>query len=84
MGNRIRAFVDRVEESRTPAGVHSIATLMIAQGEAFLSIQLPLSLLPKGTKEGEWLQITFEPDADSQQETQRRVEELLQELSSGK
>jgi len=77
----VRAYVDRVE---TLEGGERIAVLVVRwqPGDYFTWIA-PLEWLPPDTKEGSWLQISFEPDPETQQRIHQQVEQTLKELQSG-
>lgn len=73
-----RLFVDRIE---TTERGESIAVLLVPVGEGeYLHWLCPLEWLPPDTREGQWLRIEFTPDAETQSELRREIENLLQEL----
>ncbi|GIV09455.1 MAG: hypothetical protein KatS3mg019_1546 [Fimbriimonadales bacterium] len=76
----IRAFVDRIE--LTERG-EPLAVLLIRLGEGdYLQWLCPVEWLPEGVREGDWLQVEFQPDAETQQAVGDEVEALLRELGS--
>ncbi|MCS6919722.1 MAG: DUF3006 domain-containing protein [Fimbriimonadales bacterium] len=74
----IRAFIDRIEPTETGA---PLAVLLIRLGEGdYLQWLCPVEWLPAGVREGDWLQIEFRPDAQTQQAMRSEIEALLDEL----
>ena len=51
-------------------------------GKKALTAELPLSLLPKGTSEGDWLIITLENSPELKVSAERKTKELLDKLEN--
>lgn len=66
----IRAFVDRIEGR--------IAVLMIEEE----CVDMPLSFLPDGTKEGDVLTLTFRYEPDLTQEAADSTMEMIRQLKA--
>ena len=70
----MKAVVDRIEGDT--------AVLLIGEEETRLDI--PLRLLPEGTREGSHLTIAFELDKDSEEKKRQEISSLLDKLSRKK
>ena len=70
MGN-FKVTLDRIEEN--------IAVLLVRDEEA-IKINIPLSLLPVGSKEGDILDIAITRDVQETEVTKERVSSLLEKL----
>ena len=78
-----KAVIDRFEEG--------LAVLIICEADAERQVNMPRKALPRGAKEGHWLQVEMEGDqaksaAIDKEETARaraRIMEKLQRLRSG-
>ncbi len=74
----IRAFVDRIEPTETG---ELLAVMLIRLGEGdYLQWLCPVTWLPEGVREGDWLQVEFRPDAETRQAVKDEIEALLREL----
>lgn len=67
----IRAFVDRIE--------NGVAVLLIGEDEK-QKLELPISCLPTGVREGNVLTITLTIEQKATQEGRVRVNKLIDEL----
>ena len=70
----MKAVVDRIEGDT--------AVLLIGEEETRLDI--PLRLLPEGTREGSHLTIAFELDKDSEEKKRQEISSLFDKLSRKK
>lgn len=71
-------FVDRIEP--TEEG-EPLAVLLLQQAEGeYLEWRVPLSWLPEGTREGDWLTVHFEPAPHLREQVHQEIEDLLREL----
>ena len=68
---RPRFFVDAIE------GGH--ARLLTGDGEA---LTVPVSALPGGTREGDWLRASFEPDPEQKARARREIDDLYEALGN--
>ena len=68
----MKVIVDRIEDS--------IAVLVVSDNDE-VSFNLPLAYLPAGLKAGDHLEVTFEIDSKSREAAERRVKDLLGELT---
>lgn len=69
----LRLFVDRIEGD---AGV------LIADAPAEGELAVPLSFLPVGVREGDWLSVSFRHDPGKADETRREIDSLLDSLGN--
>jgi hypothetical protein len=63
-------FVDRISDG--------IVTMLYEEAE--FSVTLPLSALPDGVKEGDWLRAMFEIDVAQKSRVRRDIDALMEEL----
>lgn len=49
-------------------------------GDEEIKVDIPNKLLPKGAKEGSWLNIIFELDPDATKKQQEKIQGLLEKL----
>lgn len=68
-----KVIIDRFEEN--------IAVLLVRDKEA-IKINIPLFLLPLGSKEGDILNITIERNEKETEESKKRVSNLLEKLKN--
>lgn len=68
----MKAVVDRIEEQ--------IAVVLF--GDEEIKVNIPLELLPEGTREGSHLSITFELDAAGEASKREKISNLLNKLSN--
>jgi len=68
----MKAVIDRI--------VNNIGVLLI--GDEELKVDFPLKLLPKGSKEGNWLKITVEPDQAGTAKQTEKIEGMLDKLKN--
>jgi len=68
----MRVVVDRIEEK--------YAVLLF--GEKEIKVDMPLELLPEGTKEGSILNARFELDLNAEQQQREKVSKLLEKLKN--
>ena len=66
----MRAVIDRVEGE--------LAVLLV--GDESTKLNIPLSLLPDGCKEGDVLNISIERDVVGTEQTKERVTDLMEKL----
>ena len=66
----MRAVIDRVEGK--------LAVLLV--GDESTKLNVPLSLLPVGCKEGDVLNISFERDPEATEQAKERVSSLMEKL----
>mgnify|MGYP001277067732 CR=1 FL=1 len=66
----MRAVIDRVEGK--------LAVLLV--GDESIKLNIPLSLLPDGCKEGDVLNISIERDVVGTEQTKERVTDLMEKL----
>lgn len=69
---QMKAVVDRIEEQ--------IAVVLF--GDEEIKVNIPLELLPEGTREGSHLSITFELDAAGEASKREKISNLLNKLSN--
>jgi hypothetical protein len=67
----IRAVVDRIDEG--------VAALVLCSG-AGKTITLPYSLLPKGSKEGDIVSLSIQPDPDATEAEREQVAATIERL----
>ena len=70
----MKAVVDRIE--------NQIAVVLVGKDE--IQLDVPLRLLPEGTREGSHLTIAFELDKDSEEKKRQEISSLLDKLSRKK
>ena len=66
----MKATIDRVEDK--------IAVLLL--GDESIKLNIPLSLLPDGCKEGDILNMSFERDVVGTEQAKERVSNLMEKL----
>ena len=66
----ISLFVDRISDG--------VATLVYGEGE--FTADVPLRVLPRGTKEGDYIRASFTPDADTKKRAMDEIDSLMDEL----
>jgi hypothetical protein len=66
----MKAVIDRVEGE--------LAVLLL--GDESTKLNIPLSLLPDGCKEGDVLNMSFERDVVGTEQTKERVSDLMEKL----
>jgi hypothetical protein len=71
--NSFKVTLDRIEEN--------IAVLLVRDEEK-IKINIPLFLLPEGTREGEILDITISRNKKETEEAKKRVSTLLEKLQN--
>lgn len=71
-GRAIRAVVDRIEDG-------GMAVLLIGDGQN--TIDVPVSLLPAGTTDGDHLRINFSLDKDARGAAADRVKKMQDQLA---
>jgi len=67
----MKAVIDRVEGE--------LAVLLLGDKGEF-KLNLPLSLLPEGCKEGDILNMSFERDPEATEQARERVSNLMEKL----
>jgi len=70
---KTRGVIDRIEDNE-------MAVVLVGDDEA-MSIDVPLSLLPKGASDGDHLTITFTLDRESRAEAEVRVKAIQERLT---
>jgi hypothetical protein len=68
-----KATIDRVEGH--------LAVLLLREDES-IRFEIPISLMPPGSKEGDIVDIQIEKDETTTQETRERVSSLIEKLKS--
>ena len=68
----MRVVVDRIE------GKYAV----LLYGEKEIKVDMPLELLPEGTREGSILQGNFELDLNAEQQQREKVSKLLEKLKN--
>jgi len=68
----MRVVVDRIE------GKYAVLLF----GEKEIKVDMPLELLPEGTREGSILQANFELDLNAEQQQREKVSKLLEKLKN--
>ena len=71
---QIRAVIDRIEDDK-------IAVLMVGEDEQ-TQLDVPVSLLPEGAKDGDHLRVTFTIDRASRDTARARIKRLQVELKA--
>lgn len=66
----MKAVIDRFEGG--------YAVLLCGDGE--VELHVPRAFLPRRAREGDWLRISFEPDAEETQKRRERAKNLLGRL----
>jgi hypothetical protein len=66
----ISLFVDRITDG--------IASLVCGDGE--YTVDFPLRALPGGTKEGDWLRVSFSADEEKKKRVAEEIDSLMDEL----
>ena len=69
----IKATIDRIEGH--------LAVLLIREDES-IRLEIPVSLMPPGSKEGDIVDIQIERDESTTEETRERVSSLIEKLKS--
>ena len=64
-------FVDSIHEG--------IAVLLVGDG-AEISLDVPLSILPAGVREGDYLNVSIEIDGDKRESMRSEIDSLMEEL----
>ncbi len=67
----IHAVIDRIEDG-------GVAVLLIGEGKT--KIDVPVSLLPAGVKDGDHLRISITVDSQARADAEDRIRKLQQEL----
>ncbi|HPQ11611.1 MAG TPA: DUF3006 domain-containing protein [Bacillota bacterium] len=49
-------------------------------GDEEIKLNIPRKLLPKGSREGSWLKVTFELDPEGEKKQREKIEDLLKKL----
>lgn len=75
MNLTIKTTLDRIE--------NTIAVLLV-RPEEIIKINIPLSLLPEGTKEGDILNVEITKEIQETEETKERVSSLVDKLKNKK
>ncbi|MDQ3253580.1 MAG: DUF3006 domain-containing protein [Acidobacteriota bacterium] len=71
--SKTRGVIDRIEDNE-------MAVVLVGDDEA-MSIDVPLSLLPKGAGDGDHLTITFTLNKESRAEAEDRVKAIQERLT---
>ena len=66
----ISLFVDRISDG--------VATLVYGEGE--FSAGVPLCVLPRGTREGDYVRASFAPDSEKKNRMRDEIDSLMDEL----
>ena len=66
----MKAVIDRFEEGYA----------VVLFGEEEIKVDIPKVLLPEGSKEGSWLNISFELDLEGEMKQRERIEKKLDRL----
>ncbi len=67
----MKAVIDRIE------GNYAVVFV----GDEQVKINIPIELLPKNTREGSWLKITFELDPEKTKKQEEYVSDLIKKLN---
>ena len=67
---RISLFVDRITDG--------VATLVYGDGE--FTADLPMCVLPRDTKEGDYVSVSFAPDREKKNRVTDEIDSLMDEL----
>lgn len=68
----MKAVIDRLE------GDYAVVLF----GEEEIKVDIPRGLLPEGAKEGSWLTVNFELDAEGTQKQKEKIQNLLDKLKN--
>ncbi len=68
----MKAVIDRFEAE------HAVVLV----GDKEIKVDIPKELLPKGSREGSWLNVTFELDAEGTKKQKEKISKLLEKLKS--
>ena len=68
----MRAVVDRIENQ----------TAVLLFGDKEIKVNMPLKLLPAGTREGSFLQVDFTLDREGEAAQREKISNLLDKLTS--
>ena len=71
---QMRAVIDRIEED-------AIAVLLVGDDER-TQLDVPVSLLPEGAKDGDHLRVTFTIDRASRDSAKARIKRLQEQLKT--
>ena len=66
----ISLFVDRISEG--------VATLVYGGGE--YTADVPVCVLPRGTREGDYIRVSFAPDPEKKKRLKDEIDSLMDEL----
>ena len=66
----MKAVIDRFEEENA----------VVLFGDDETKVDIPKKLLPKGSKEGGWLNISFELDQEGEKNQREKIESKLERL----
>jgi hypothetical protein len=66
----LKAVVDRIENQ----------TAVVLFGDEETAVNIPLVLLPEGTKEGSFLKVTIDLDLDGEEAQREKISSLLDRL----
>lgn len=66
-----RLFVDRIEEG---------VAVLLGESPAMGELEVPVSLLPEGVGEGDFLRLSFEPDEEEKRAAKHAIQNLMDEL----
>ena len=70
---KMKATIDRIEGK--------LAVLLIRNGES-IKLNIPLTLLPEGSREGDILDIDIQKDEKETEDAKNRVSSLIEKLKS--
>jgi len=68
----MKLVVDRIE--------NNFAICLL--GEKEIKLDIPLEYLPSGTKEGSWINVTFDLDISGEQKQREKISNLLEKLKN--
>ncbi len=68
----MKAVIDRIE--------NDLAILLV--GDQEIQVDIPVSLLPDGAKEGSWLTIDMKLDLDAEQQQRKKISGMLERLKN--
>ena len=66
----MKAVIDRIEGS----------TAVVLLGEKEVKIDVPISKLPKGSREGSWLKVNFDLDPEGEKNQREKIANLIEKL----
>lgn len=66
----MKAVIDRIESEYA----------VVLFGDEEIRVDIPRKLLPKGAKEGSWLNVNFELDPEGEKKQREKIEGLLEKL----